>query len=208
MSSSGIHSINSGPLLIRSYNQNNDTLSTYNTYLLGQYDIPIPSNYILITTLNGQLAPTNSPIVSSMTVSTLNVKNGSICTINASSIYNNVIQTSTIIASTLQLSTFANFPYQTSTISLNNDLTMDNKDYLNKYIFVNSDQNNRKITISIQNFNTLVSGSFMTFKNININNYNIIIDKVDNIIYNIPSLSSITVMWDGYTTRWRGVSQF
>ena len=117
MSSSGIQSINSGPLIIRTYNQNYSTLSTNNTYLLGQYDIPIPTNYILITTLNGQLAPTNNPTVSSMTISTLSTINGSICTLNTSSIYNKVIQTSTIIASTLQLSTFANFPYQTSTIT-------------------------------------------------------------------------------------------
>jgi len=67
MSSSGITPINSGPFIIRTYLDQ----SEQNTYLVGPYDYPVSSNYLLITSTNGLLAPTNNPYISSVTVSTL-----------------------------------------------------------------------------------------------------------------------------------------
>ena len=64
MSSPNILSVNSGPLIIRTYNN----LTSNNTYLLNKYDYPISSNYILITSANGQLIPTSSPTISSITI--------------------------------------------------------------------------------------------------------------------------------------------
>ena len=52
----GVHAVNSGPIIIRTYND----LSSNNTYILGKYDIPISSNYVLTTSTNGQLVPSNS----------------------------------------------------------------------------------------------------------------------------------------------------
>ena len=68
MSSSGINSINSGPLIIRTYL----STSVNNTYLLGNYDIPISSNRVLITSTNGLLTPSDNITVSSITVSSIN----------------------------------------------------------------------------------------------------------------------------------------
>jgi microcystin-dependent protein len=67
MSSSGINAINSGPLNIRTYNNS----SNNNTFILGNYDIPVSSNLILITSTNGQLAPSNNIYVSSIAISSL-----------------------------------------------------------------------------------------------------------------------------------------
>lgn len=67
MSSSGTTPINSGPFIIRTYLDQSDQ----NTYLVGPYDYPVSSNYILITSTNGLLAPTDNPYISSVTVSSL-----------------------------------------------------------------------------------------------------------------------------------------
>ena len=67
MSSSGTTPINSGPFIIRTYLDQSDQ----NTYLVGPYDYPVSSNYVLITSTNGLLAPTDNPYISSVTVSSL-----------------------------------------------------------------------------------------------------------------------------------------
>jgi len=61
--SSGIVSVNSGPLIIRTYNDS----SRYNTYLLGSYEEPVAQNRVLVTGLNGELTPSDSIYVSSAT---------------------------------------------------------------------------------------------------------------------------------------------
>ena len=61
--SSGIVSVNSGPLIVRTYNDD----SRYNTYLLGPYDEPVEENRVLVTGLNGELTPSDSIYVSSAT---------------------------------------------------------------------------------------------------------------------------------------------
>ncbi len=189
MSSSGIKAINSGPLIIRTYNQSYNTLSTTNTYLLGQYETPIPSNYILITTLNGQLAPTNNPTVSSFNVSTLNINNGFFSTLTGSTINNKAINTSSIIGSTLQLFSFANFKYDISTLSLSNPTTnIDNGDFFGKYIFTTPTASDKSISLQV----TQPSGAFMVFKNIGSNSFTI--GVVDTVTYTIQPRSTIHIL--------------
>lgn len=92
--SAGITPINSGPLLAR---LNNDTL-TSGTYLFGisnYSEHPISSNYILITSSNGLLAPSNQFYVSSVTVSTFRAN-----TVTLSSFVRSSILVSTLYAST------------------------------------------------------------------------------------------------------------
>jgi hypothetical protein len=66
MSSSGISATNSGPLAIRTYNSGSNK-----TFILTDYDVPVPSNFALITSTNGQLVPSNNIYVSSIGASTI-----------------------------------------------------------------------------------------------------------------------------------------
>lgn len=200
MSSSGIQSINSGPLIIRTYNQSVTTLSTTNTYLLGQYDIPISSNYLLITTLNGQLAPTNHPTISSFNISTLHINNGYLSTFNASTIYTSSIYTSSMLCSTLFVSTTANIRYEITTLNpLNAIGTTDiDKSYWGKYIFVNPGASGRSINLKKTGSDTPANGITMTFKNIGIDSF-----TINNIIgepITLNTTSSLKIMWN--TNEW------
>jgi len=76
----GVHAVNSGPIIIRTYND----LSGNNTYFLGKYDIPISSNYVLITSADGKLAPSNSIYVSSIAGSTMSASTMNASIMNAS----------------------------------------------------------------------------------------------------------------------------
>ena len=69
MSSSGINATNSGPLIIRTYNDN----SSNKTYILGDYDYPVASNLVLITSTNGQLVPSSAPHISTATLSSIQI---------------------------------------------------------------------------------------------------------------------------------------
>jgi hypothetical protein len=82
MSSSGINSINSGPLIIRTYLDN----SVNNTYLLGKYDYPVSSNRVLITSTGGLLAPSDNITISTINVSTLNAIDINVLNLVASTI--------------------------------------------------------------------------------------------------------------------------
>jgi hypothetical protein len=84
MSSSGIQSLSSGPLIIRTYN---DTSSTNLTYILKDYDRPVSSNYVLITSTNGQLVPSDNIYVSSITTSSYNSDSIQVSTAYLSSIF-------------------------------------------------------------------------------------------------------------------------
>ena len=88
----GVQAVNSGPIIIRTYND----LSGNNTYLLGKYDIPISSNYVLITSIGGKLVPSNAIYVSSIATSTLNAFSSNISTLNT-----NILATSTLNVSTM-----------------------------------------------------------------------------------------------------------
>lgn len=204
MSSSGIHSINSGPLIIRTYNESVNTLSTNNTYLLGQYETPIPSNYILITTLNGQLAPTNNPSVSSMNVSTLTFTNGYFSTLIGSSIFNSSIQTSSIAASTLQLSSFANFLGQVSSYTLSDSINFNPINWWGKYIFISPNTTNPLIEFVATYDNGAMDGKFMVLKNVSHSNP-FRVTTIDGLEYPIGARSSINIMFFDGTLKCIGI---
>ena len=67
---SGVSAITSGPLIIRTYNDQ----SGNNTFLVTKYDYPVSSNFLLTTSTGGQLVPSNDIFVSSLSVSTLQIK--------------------------------------------------------------------------------------------------------------------------------------
>ncbi len=69
MSSSGITPVSSGPLIIRAYLNS----SVNNTFILGNYDIPVSSNRILLTSSNGLLNVTDNVYISSISASTIDV---------------------------------------------------------------------------------------------------------------------------------------
>ena len=93
MSSSGIQSISSGPLIIRTYN---DSSSSDVTYVLKDYDYPVSSNYVLITSTNGQLVPSDNIYVSSIITSSFKS-----CYIEASSVKTDYLRASTSYLSTV-----------------------------------------------------------------------------------------------------------
>ena len=98
----GISAINSGPIVIRTYND----LSGNNTYFLGKYDIPISSNYVLITSTGGKLVPSNAIYVSSITTSTLIAVSSNISTLNVSTLTAVSSNISTLNTNILTTSTF------------------------------------------------------------------------------------------------------
>lgn len=66
MSSPGIETIDTEPLVIRT---NDDSIR--NTYVVARFDYPISSNYVLVTSTIGQLVPSDSIYVSSLTTSSI-----------------------------------------------------------------------------------------------------------------------------------------
>jgi len=103
MSSSGITPTNSGPLIIRTYNDG----SSNKTYLLGEYDLPISTNRALITSSSGQLVPSDNIYVSSVSGST----------IRTSTLFTALLQASTANISTVYASTATMTALNFSTIS-------------------------------------------------------------------------------------------
>jgi hypothetical protein len=92
MSSSGILSVNSGPLIIRTYLDG----SSNNSYVLGNYDIPVASGLVLTTSTNGLVVPSNNITISSITVSSIFASS-----IFASTLSSNTINTSSLIVSSI-----------------------------------------------------------------------------------------------------------
>lgn len=160
MSSPNILSINSGPLIIRTYNN-----SLNDTYILGNYDYPISSNYVLITSTNGQLIPTSSPTISSITIgSTITCSQiANISSINTNYISSAIITCSTISSNTLNVSISANFNYRTFNFNLPNEFTLDsNPEYIGSYIFLFNTNNVNPYTYSISlNNPNKVNGNFI-----------------------------------------------
>jgi len=99
MSGSGITPLNSGPLVLRTYVDG----SPNNTHLLGRYEKAISSNYIVMTSSNGLIVPTNNVYVSSMSVSSLFANKGSISTLTVSTLGAANATVSSLTASTSQL---------------------------------------------------------------------------------------------------------
>ena len=68
---SGIDSINSGPIILRTYNDSKNI-----SVILGDYDIPVPPNRVLITSMNGVITPSDTIYVS--TISSNDIQTNSI----------------------------------------------------------------------------------------------------------------------------------
>jgi len=179
---SGIKAVNSGPLVIRTYND----LSGNNTYMVGQYDKAISSNYVLTTSTGGLLVPTNDVQVSSIRVSTCVMGNATFSTLtgstlNTANLVNSSIITAALTATQLSASTAtytAGF-YSTltgSTLSANtivvtSTLTVSTISSLHSWnnFFVN----NSTITGSTLSANTLVVTSSLTISTISsLNSWN------------------------------------
>jgi len=101
MSSSGITPINSGPLIIRTYNDD----SSNKTYLLGDYDLPVQSNHAFITSSNGQLVPSDDIYVSSISASTIRTSTLFTALMNASTANISTVYTSTATMTAVNFST-------------------------------------------------------------------------------------------------------
>jgi hypothetical protein len=123
MSSSGINATNSGPLIIRTYNDN----SSNKTYLLREYDYPVSSNYVLITSTNGQLAPSNNIYVSSITVSSIIADNAIISTAQISTLFSNNATISTLFSNNATIST----AFLSTVFSINSTITFNNEVIIN-----------------------------------------------------------------------------
>ena len=67
MNGSGITPFNSGPLLLRTYQDG----SSNNTYVVRNYDLPVSTNYPMVTAADGLLTPSDSIYLSSCAVSSL-----------------------------------------------------------------------------------------------------------------------------------------
>ena len=93
MSSAGIDSINSGPLILRTY----DSTSPNKSIVLRNYDNPVSSNFVLITSSNGLLAPSDNIYVSSITVSSLST----ISTFIQSAVFNDLTVSSLVASTTI-----------------------------------------------------------------------------------------------------------
>lgn len=161
MSGSGIVPINSGPLYIRTYND----LSDKNTYLLGQYDHPVSSNYILITSNNGQLVPTSSPTISNLTIgSSLHCSQSFFSTLETSTFATSAFTTTSlecgpVTCSSITANGTAQFRGLITNITQGSVITL-NSEYWGKYIFVRS---NEDIQLTLLG---ALDGTFMSIRNI------------------------------------------
>ena len=89
---SGVTAVNSGPLIIRTYNQSvngSSAIQGNTTYVVGNYEYPISSNYVLITSTGGLLKPSDAIYVSSVSMSTVSSVTGRISTLFTSNLFNN-----------------------------------------------------------------------------------------------------------------------
>jgi len=196
MSSSGIVPINSGPLIIRTYND----LSNNNTYLLQTFDQPVSSNYILITSNNGQLIPTSTPTISSITVgNTLRANTSIFSTIQTSSFTSNSFQTTTISVGDISCSSItaqgtALFRGITQNITSGSVIAVDSN-YWGKYIFVRSNENVQLTLL------TGLDGVFITIRNSAINSTTTLLN-VNGGIRTLSNGATITVMYNGSVSQW------
>jgi len=114
MSASGITSINSGPLVIRTYLDN----SSNNTYILGKYDIPVSTNYVLVTSTNGLLAPSDTIYLSNLSVSTFTASTVSSSVVSNKNLYGSTIYATNMAFSALTASSIIGSSIQGSNMSI------------------------------------------------------------------------------------------
>lgn len=185
--------VNSGPLIIRTYNGS----SLNNTYLLTQYDTPVSSNRVLITSTDGLLAPTDSPTLSSITIgSTINANRCTFSTLTTSTLSTNVISSAVLTCSSITTSTFSvdqPIMYRGTVLNIDNGTNYTiNSAYWGKYIFVNSDDGNMNLTLSVT---SVPSGTFMTITNAAFGR-NTTVNNVQGGTRTLTYLSSILVMYN------------
>jgi surface protein len=184
MSSTGIKPLSSGPLIIRTYLNS----SINNTFILGEYDVPISNGSVLITSTGGQLAPSNNITISSINVSSLGAStiNVNYLTVNStltgSTIISNNIMSNTIASSTFITSTFNPTNISVNTLTANVLRTSSLYITLQEYNSTTmSDNYGKNILIRASSINTIdlnpfspSNGTFINFMNYSGINYNII----------------------------------
>lgn len=195
MSGSGIIPVNSGPLCIRTYND----LSDKNTYLLGQYDYPVSSNYILITSNNGQLVPTSTPTISSITVgSSLRCNQSFFSTVETSTFTTGAFGTNSLACSSITVNGPAQFRGLIANITDGSVITL-TSDYWGKYVFVQSNENVQLTLISAQD------GSFMGIRNIAPNSTTTVVNVFGG-TRTVPFGSMLQVMYNSTVSQWYSLS--
>ena len=174
MSSTGIKPLSSGPLIIRTYL----TSSSNNTFILGNYDIPISSNRVLITSSSGLLVPSDNITISSINVSSLYASTINtnyltvnstliVSTVNATNINVSTLRASTIIADTI----YANSIYTSSLLISLQQYNSNNisSNYGKNILLTNSTSH----TVNLQD-KPAIPGTFINFINWSGVAYNII----------------------------------
>jgi len=198
MSSSGIDPTNSGPLVIRTYN---NIMSEYHTMVLRDYDLPVSSNRLLATVTGGCLVPTDAPSVSSLTVrSTLYGSQSVLSTCTLSSLQASSIVTSTLTSSgsisTSSLVSHGPTVWRGSVLNITTGSTYTlDAEYWGKYIFVNSDENVQMTLPSGQD------GVFMTIQQY-APNLSTTVTNVFGGMRTISTQSTLTVMYNTGLSRW------
>jgi hypothetical protein len=156
--------VNSGPLIIRTYND----LTGNNTYLLSTYDTPVSSNRLLMTSTNGRLVPTDQPVISSLVVgSTLYGNNAVFSTLNASTVTGSSISGSTInsgplVASSLYVNGTAQYTGLIQNYTASGSATIDSS-WWGRYNFITSATADTNYTIL--NAPRPADGTFLTITN-------------------------------------------
>ena len=113
MSSSGITAVNSGPIILRTCLN-----SSSKTVVLTDYDYPVSSNRVLITSTSGYVIPSDNIYISSITCSTIMCSTINTSTINTYTINASTINSSTINTRTINSSTINTSSINTSAINL------------------------------------------------------------------------------------------
>jgi len=185
--------INSGPLIIRTYNGT----SINNTYLLTQYDTPVSSNYVLITSTNGLLVPTDNPTISSITIgSTITGNMCTLSTLNTSTISTNIISSAVLTCSSITTSTLSvdqPIIYRGTIINVDNGTNYTlGSSYWGNYIFIRSNDGDMNLTLSLS---SVPSGSIMSITNA-ISGRTTTINNIQGGVRTLPYLSSIYVMYN------------
>lgn len=158
----GLPTINCGSLTMRTYNNG----ASNNTNVLGPNEIPISSNFILITSTNGILAPTDRPVLSTITLSSILSKSAAISSMLVSTTVVSTARISSLVCSTSNLSTVT-FSTMTGTLISSNTVRVAN-------LLFTSGFNANTIITSTLNATSIISTPSLTVTNvINANNLNV-----------------------------------
>ena len=193
---SGVRGVNSGPLVIRTYNDE----TSNNTFLLGKYEVPISSNCVLITTTGGKLAPSNSIYLSSLTtstitsntlilLSTLNIINISVSSLFASTATAHILNASSINTSTIIISTLNSFSSNISTLNVN----LTNVSTMNASTITTMFLNYSTLIGSTISTNTVAITSTLTVSTLNASTMNIQFINYSSIIGSTISTNTLAI---------------